>query len=63
MNFELTFDMMAQTVMADLVAFSSSSGQRMASGYGGDGKSVEPHSYAAIVTCGIRQNNRDQGGK
>ena len=29
------------------------SGQTMDSGYGGDGKSVEPHSYAAIVTAAM----------
>jgi hypothetical protein len=41
---------MLQTVMALLFRASSSSGQRIESGYGGEGKSVVPHSYAAIVT-------------
>ena len=48
---------MVTTALAALAAFESAdnsvSGHKMESGYGGDGKSVEPHSYAAIVTAAI----------
>lgn len=43
-----TFDMMEKREM--LPAITLSWGQTIWSGYGGSGKSVEPHSYAARVT-------------
>ena len=50
-------DQIVTTALAALVAFDSAdtsvSGHKMESGYGGDGKSVEPHSYAAMVTAAI----------
>ena len=51
-------DQMVTTALAALAAFESadisvSAGHKMESGYGGDGKSVEPHSYAAMVTAAI----------
>ena len=48
---------MVTTALAALAAFESAdisvSGHKMESGYGGDGKSVDPHSYAAMVTAAI----------
>lgn len=45
-----TFDMMVKREMVPTI---SSWGQTIWSGYGGSGKSTEPHSYAARVTDAI----------